>query len=493
VGGLHHAPERAAVLPTCTWTRVTARSFSPLPLGCGSSRRTSRRIPPTPSSPPSRHPVSAGAHAPCGSRSRSTTTSRSELRLVFADAVQRPTVPSWNPCRATLASALHHWSGPLLEWLEAAIARFSTRWARSSPAGRWSFSPVLLRAHPRVIPPWDQQGQLERNGRVSQIALRRDSAGRLVSRSGSGSPELPDASSARHRVHAGGRSPFLLAGPSRGGSGSLPRRITMGHVGVFPIERELATASRSSRCRSSWNSSRRVRDRPACACSATTERIRRMAAHLRVGDGTRWPRLAHALKSAAGSRPRDGRSVGFRAAPRDHRASCRELPRDDALGASSRDEARIEGEQRWLETQGKQDLARRIATGSGGNSCPLPESRRLHRRVSELSARIDTRGTSARSGPYGGRRKEVHDHQLLLTGTESSGLYLPTFGGPARPTCCRADALADGLLGGTAGGPWSRTRRRCGSSPSRVSVGVSRRSGAIVEMADGDARSTSRA
>jgi len=39
----------------------------------------------------------------------------------------------------------------------------------------------------------------------------------------------------------------------------------------------------------------------------------------------------------------------------------------------------------------------------------------------------------------------------LLSGTESSGLLSPHLRRPCAPTCCAADALADGLLGGTAG------------------------------------------
>jgi len=172
VGGLHHAPGKSASCPTCTWTRGTARSFSPLPAGGAAVAQDLRRIPPTPSSPSFKAPRERGRARTRADRDRDPQPPAGrDFDSVFADAVQRAYRPSWNPCRATLASASPCTVGAPSGMAGSARSPASRRAGALVSPGRWSFSPVLsYEPILAVIPPWDQQGQLERMARISDRA-----------------------------------------------------------------------------------------------------------------------------------------------------------------------------------------------------------------------------------------------------------------------------------------------------------------------------------
>ncbi|TMQ48444.1 MAG: DUF1925 domain-containing protein [Candidatus Eisenbacteria bacterium] len=430
---------------------MTARSFSPSPgWGCGSSRRTSRRIPPTPSSPFFKAPRERG---------------RARTR---ADRDRDPQPPAGRELRLGLC--------------------------RCRPAGLPSlllsgafYEPILA-----VIPPWDQQGQLERMAAYLRSRFGVTPRGAWIAER-VWEPELPDA-----LFRAGieytlvDDHHFLLAGAEPGGLGE-PYRVesTMGHVGVFPIEREL-------RYRIPFQPVPELLEFFASSPGPPGVRV--------FGDdgekfgvwphtyewvyGTRW--LTTWLTALEERR-------GIEAVPMGEAWDQRRPTRTIALPAASYPEmmlwalppethARIEEEQRWLETQGKQDLARRIATGTWREFLArYPESRRLHRRVSELSARIEhARHSCLAQDPYEDARKEVHRAQCNCSYWHGvfGGFYLPHLREAVRAHMLRADALADGLLGGTAGWTVEQDEEEVRLKSSRVSIGVSRRSGAIVEMAD---------
>ena len=439
--------------------------------------------------------MSAGAHAPVRiAIAIHNHQPVGNFDSVFADAVQRAYRPFLESLSRHPGVRLSmHWSGPLLEWLEAhdrplldALGALVSRGQVELLSGAF-YEPILA-----VIPPWDQQGQLERMAAYLRSRFGVTPRGAWIAER-VWEPELPDA-----LFRAGieytlvDDHHFLLAGAEPGGLGE-PYRVesTMGHVGVFPIEREL-------RYRIPFQPVPELLEFFASSPGPPGVRV--------FGDdgekfgvwphtyewvyGTRW--LTTWLTALEERR-------GIEAVPMGEAWDQRRPMRTIALPAASYPEmmlwalppethARIEEEQRWLETQGKQDLARRIATGTWREFLArYPESRRLHRRVSELSARIEhARHSCLAQDPYEDARKEVHRAQCNCSYWHGvfGGFYLPHLREAVRAHMLRADALADGLLGGTAGWTVEQDEEEVRLKSSRVSIGVSRRSGAIVEMAD---------
>lgn len=152
-------------------------------------------------------------------------------------------------------------------------------------------------------------------------------------------------------------------------------------------------------------------------------------------------------------------------------------------------QARIEEEQHWLDSQGKPDLARRIATGTWREFLSrYPESRRLHRRVSELSARIEHQSRSCLAQEsYEEARKEAHRAQCNCSYWHGvfGGFYLPHLREAVHAHMLRAESMADQLRGDAPG--WtleSADEEEVRLKSSRVLVGVSKRTGAIVEIVE---------
>ena len=339
---------------------------------------------------------------------------------VFAEAVDR----AYRPFLAALARhpgvrLSMHWSGPLFEWLEEhepaildALGKLCDRGQVELLSGAY-YEPILA-----VIPPWDQQGQIERmNDYVKRRFGVTPRGAWLAERVWE--PDLPDAlARAGIEYTLVDDHHFLLAGAD---SGALREAYwvesTMGRVGVFPIEREL-----------------RYRI-PFQALPGLLDFLRgsaRAASEIRVfgDDGEKfgiWPRTHDWVY-------RDGWLESWLQAMEERRV-IEAVPLGDvwdeggaartiALPAASYPEmmlwalpageqARIEEEQHWLEAQGKPDLARRIATGTWREFLArYPESRRIHRRVTEVSTRIEhgSRSCLART-QYDDARREVHRAQ----------------------------------------------------------------------------------
>ena len=414
---------------------------------------------------------------------------------VFADAVRRAYRPFLEALSRHPGVRLSmHTSGPLFEWLEAhdgplldSLGALVARGQVELLSGAF-YEPILA-----VIPSWDQQGQLERMGAYLKSRFGVTARGAWIAER-VWEPELPDA-----LFRAGieytlvDDHHFLLAGAEPGRLGE-PYRVesTMGHVGVFPIERELRY---------------RIPFQPVPDLLEFFGSVPGPPGVRVFGDdGEKFGVWPHTYEWVYGA----GWLTAWLTALEERRGveslqmgEAWDLARPTriiALPAASYPEmmlwalppgeqARIEGEQHWLEAQGKPDLARRIATGTWREFfARYPESRRLHRRVSELSTRIEhARLSCLAEGQYDEARKEVHRAQCNCSYWHGvfGGFYLPHLRDAVRGHMLRADALADALQGHEGGWVLEDGEEELRLKSSRVSVGVGKDAGgAIVEIAE---------
>jgi 4-alpha-glucanotransferase len=412
---------------------------------------------------------------------------------VFREAVERAYRPFLEALTRHPGVRLSmHWSGPLYEWLEAhdgplldRIGALVTRGQVELLSGA-HYEPILA-----VIPPWDQQGQLERMGAYLKSRFGMTPRGAWIAER-VWEPDLPGVlARAGIEYTLLDDHHFLLAGAEAKALGE-PYRVesTMGHVGIFPIERELRY---------------RIPFQPV---PELLEFFRsEPGAGVRVfgDDGEKfgiWPDT-HEWVYGQGwldawlgaMEHHDGVEAMTLGDAWDAKAPMRSI----ALPAASypemmlwalpaEEQARIEHEQHWLESQGKPELARRIATGNWrGFLARYPEARRLHRRVSELSARIETLSRSCLArDQYDEPRAEVHRAQCNCSYWHGvfGGFYLPHLREAVHGHMLRADALVDELQGAPAGWVLEEGEEELRLKSSRVTVGVSKDGGAIVEIAD---------
>jgi len=388
-----------------------------------------------------------------------------------------------------------HWSGPLLEWLESndrsildALGALVSRGQVELLSGA-HYEPILA-----VIPPWDQQGQVERMARYLKSRFGVTPRGAWLAER-VWEPDLPDALSRAgiehtllddHHFLLAGADPNTLAEPYWVES-------TMGRVGVFPIERELryripfqpvpellewfrVSPGRPGGVRTFGDDGEKfgiwphthewVYGQGWLEAWLTALEERRGVESLPLGEA--WdlspPRLGIALPAAS-------------------------YPEMMLWALPPETQARVEEDQRWLESQGKAELGRRIATGTWREFLArYPESRRLHRRVSELSGRIErARRSCLAKDQYDEARREVHRAQCNCSYWHGvfGGFYLPHLREAVRAHMLRADSLADALRGDPAGWTLEQGEDEVRLKSSRVSVAVARDpGGAIVEIAE---------
>jgi 4-alpha-glucanotransferase len=413
---------------------------------------------------------------------------------VIQDAVQRAYRPFLELLSRHPGVRLSmHWSGPLLEWLEShdrplldALGALVSRGQVELLSGAF-YEPILA-----VIPPWDQQGQLERMAAYLKSRFGVTPRGAWIAER-VWEPELPDA-----LFRAGieytlvDDHHFLLAGadPNRLGE---PYRVesTMGHVGVFPIEREL-------RYRIPFQPVPELLEFFGSNAGPPGVRVfgddgEKFGVWPHTFDwvyGAKW--LTTWLQALEERRGIEAVSLGEawdRARPtRTIALPAASYPEMMLWALPPEAQARIEEEQHWLDSQGKPDLARRIATGTWREFLSrYPESRRLHRRVSELSARIEhARRSCLAQESYDGARQETHRAQCNCSYWHGvfGGFYLPHLREAVHAHMLRAEAMADQLRGDAAGWTLEQDEEEVRLKSSRVLVGVSRAGGAIVEIAD---------
>ncbi len=414
---------------------------------------------------------------------------------VFAEAVERAYRPFLD------ALALHpgvrlsmHWSGPLLEWLESndlalldALGALVTRGQVELLSGAF-YEPILA-----VIPPWDQEGQLERMAAYLKSRFGVTPRGAWLAER-VWEPDLPDAlARAGIEYTLLDDHHFLLAGAD---AARLREpywvESTLGRVGVFPIEREL-------RYRIPFQPVPELLDWLHGSPGART------GARVFGDDGEKfgiWPHTHQwvygqgwltawltALEERRGVESVPLGDAWDRARPTQRIAlPSASYPEMMLWALPAETQARVEAEQHWLDAQGKPDLARRIATGTWREFfARYPESRQLHRRVSELSARIEhARRSCLAKDQYDEARREIHRAQCNCSYWHGvfGGFYLPHLREAVRAHMLRADSLADGLRGAPAGWILEEGEEERRLKSSRTSVAVARDSGAIVEIAD---------
>jgi len=415
---------------------------------------------------------------------------------VFAEAVERAYRPFLDALARHPGVRLSmHWSGPLFEWLEEhepsildALGMLCGRGQVELLSGAF-YEPILA-----VIPPWDQQGQIERMNGYLKARFGVTARGAWLAER-VWEPDLPEVlARAGIEYTLVDDHHFLLAGAD---AGALREpywvESTMGRVGVFPIERELRY---------------RIPFQPVPELLGFLRGSARASGEIRVfgDDGEKfgiWPHTHDWVY-------RDGwleswlRSLEERQAieaiPLGDVWEAGQVTRSIALPAASypemmlwalpaAEQVRIEQEQHWLEAHGKPDLARRIATGTWREFfARYPESRRMHRRVTELSAKVEHAGRSCLARTqYEDARREVHRAQCNCSYWHGvfGGFYLPHLREAVRGHMLRADALADGLQGPAVGWTVERGGEEWRLKSSRVSVGVTLDGwGAIVELAE---------
>ncbi len=387
-----------------------------------------------------------------------------------------------------------HWSGSLLEWLEShdprlldALGALVARGQVELLSGAF-YEPILA-----VIPPWDQQGQLERMAAYLKARFGVTPRGAWLAER-VWEPDLPDALARAgieytllddHHFLLAGAEPRLLHEP-------YAVESTMGGVGVYPIERELRY---------------RIPFQPVPELLEFFRASPGSPGDVRVfgDDGEKFGIWPHTHEWVYGQ----GWLTAWLTALEERRG-VESLPlgeawdaarptRRIALPAASYPEmmlwalppetqARVEEDQRWLESQGKPELARRIATGTWREFfARYPESRRLHRRVGEVSARVEhARRSCLAQEQYDEARKEIHRAQCNCPYWHGvfGGFYLPHLREAVRAHMLRADSIADSLQGASPGWVLEDGEEEWRLKSPRISVAVAKDGGAIVEITD---------
>ncbi|HYQ88798.1 MAG TPA: alpha-amylase/4-alpha-glucanotransferase domain-containing protein [Candidatus Binatia bacterium] len=436
-----------------------------------------------PASAPLRIAIAIHNHQPVGN-----------FDSVYAGAVERAYRPFLDAlARHPGVRLTMHWSGPLLEWLEShdpgildALGALVTRGQVELLSGA-HYEPILA-----VIPPWDQQGQLERMAAYLKARFGVTPRGAWLAER-VWEPDLPDAlARAGIEYTLLDDHHFLLAGAEPGRLHE-PYWVesTMGRVGVYPIERELRY---------------RIPFQP----------VPELLEFFRAGTGQGGVRVFGDDGEKFGIWPHTHEWVygqGWLEAwltALEERRGVESVPLGEAwaharpteriaLPAASYPEMmlwalpvetqeRVEGEQQWLESQGKPELARRIASGTWREFfARYPESRRLHRRVAELSARIEhVRRSCLAQAQYEDARREIHRAQCNCSYWHGvfGGFYLPHLREAVRAHMLRADSITDALQGWTQAWALEEGEEEWRLKSPRVSLGVAKDGGAIVEIAD---------
>jgi alpha-amylase len=414
---------------------------------------------------------------------------------VYADAVERAYRPFLDALARHPGVRLSmHWSGPLYEWLESndaalldALGALVSRGQVELLSGAY-YEPILA-----VIPPWDQQGQLERMAAYLKSRFGVTPRGAWLAER-VWEPGLPDVLSRAgieytllddHHFLLAGANPAELAEPYWVES-------NMGRVGVFPIERELRY---------------RIPFQPVPELTEWFRANPGPPGGVRVfgDDGEKFGIWPHTHEWVYGQ----GWLEAWLSALEERRGIV-SMPLGEAWDSSppalsvalpaasypemmlwalpAETQARVEQEQHWLEGQGKADLARRIATGTWREFfARYPESRRLHRRVSELSGRVEhARRSCLAKDSYEEARRELHRAQCNCSYWHGvfGGFYLPHLREAVRAHMLRADAIADELRGDPTSWLLEEGEDEVRLKSSRVSVAVAKDSGAIVEIAE---------
>jgi len=437
----------------------------------------------SPASAPVRIAIAIHNHQPVGN-----------FDSVYAGAVER----AYRPFLEALARhpgvrLTMHWSGPLLEWLEShdpgildALGALVSRGQVELLSGA-HYEPILA-----VIPPWDQQGQLERMAAYLKSRFGVTPRGAWLAER-VWEPDLPDA------LARGGIEYTLLDDHHFLLAGAEPERLhepywvesTLGRVGVYPIERELRY---------------RIPFQPVPELLEFF-RASRGQGGVRVfgDDGEKFGIWPHTHEWVYGQGWLEAwltaleERRGVESVPLGEAWDLERPTRRIALPAASYPEMmlwalpvetqeRVEGEQQWLESQGKPELARRIASGTWREFfARYPESRRLHRRVAELSARIEqARRSCLAQDQYEDARREIHRAQCNCSYWHGvfGGFYLPHLREAVRAHMLRADSITDALQGPARAWTLEEGEEEWRLKSPRVSIGVAKDGGAIVEIAD---------
>lgn len=416
---------------------------------------------------------------------------------VFFDATKRAYRPFLDALsRHPGVRVSMHWSGCLLEWLEGhepalldLLGMLCARGQVDLLSGAF-YEPILA-----AIPPWDQQGQIGRmndylNSRFGAVPRGAWIAERVWE------PDLPDALSRAgieytllddHHFLLAGESPESLREPWWVES-------ALGRVGVFPIERELRY---------------RIPFQPVPELLKFLRSTARGADELRVfgDDGEKfgvWPRTydwvhgegwLEAWLTALEER-RGVEAVplcdAWRAAPPKRRTAlpAASYPEMMLWALPPERQAAVEAGQCWLETQGKPELARGIATGTWRQFLArYPEARRAHRRVTAVSTRIERLWPSRlHLGELEKARREIHRAQCNCSYWHGifGGFYLPHLRQSVHEHLLRAEMLVDRVAEyGSTGWVLDRGEEELVLRSPRIVVAVSLpEGGAIAEIAD---------
>jgi alpha-amylase len=149
----------------------------------------------------------------------------------------------------------------------------------------------------------------------------------------------------------------------------------------------------------------------------------------------------------------------------------------------------VEADQRWLEAQGKPELARLVAAGTWREFLArYPEARRAHRRVTAVSSRIERMrlSDSARTQREEARR-EIHRAQCNCSYWHGvfGGFYLPHLRQSVHEHWLRAESLADAAEGRSEGWIVERAEEETLIRSPRIAIAVSmEEGGSITEIAD---------
>jgi len=415
---------------------------------------------------------------------------------VYAEAVERAYRPFLDALERRPGVRLSmHWSGPLLEWLERHESGLVDRIGALAARGQVEllsgafYEPILA-----VIPPWDQQGQIERMNEYLERRFGQKPRGAWIAER-VWEPELPEVLARAGIAYTLlDDHHFLLAGAA-GEDLREPYWVesTLGRVGIFPIERELRY---------------RIPFQPMPelleffrASTLGTEEVRVFG-----DDGEKfgiWPKtydwvygqgwLPAWLDALEERRVIEAIPLGeaWEGSPprRTIALPTSSYPEMMLWALPAERQVEIEAEQRWLEAQGKPELARRLATGTWREFfARYPESRRLHRRVSELSGRIERERRSCLARDrFEEARREVHRAQCNCSYWHGvfGGFYLPHLRESVRESFLRADLLADELTGPRDGWWVEAGEADLRLKSKRVAVAVDLEAGgAIAEIAD---------